>query len=479
MNNLREHLKEIGDDIFPHTSKYGYFEVFNTHSKNLKEELANKKVKIDNKVSIPIVETILVDNGQYSLWLFTEAERGLVLKKSSKKLSKEYILAYMIKQVLINLKTFFSKKIDKKEKEILNDLNNWIIFSEQKYTSSAYSGEYKYLEDINRIGFIYLKCHDNVDYFLNILDFIKFINDTNKFGSLILIQFLININLSCKPLTVHFTKKDIISPKRFNIYTVKPKPENTKFSSGNKEDKDDEETRKKKDDYFDNLILLNNTVLLEELENKCEILIKFLEKQLNLNIVDFVIKFMKSNDNSYLFVWGERLKYRKKTCSLREGSHSKTITNFPNLNQRVKSSHRVVNSCFGDFCEFIVPKFFKNLKKNQNAEEYNKNNRDAKDRTLPNLVPVIMVKRAYDNAPLVDLVLKAYSILPPGFENDKNNEGKKTVLYTPAKDKFTVLNPDFLYSKRYVCNNCYVIYLLIHNFLSNIDEKTSSCNILI
>ena len=474
--NIKTQVKDNNEEVYSHVSKYGYFEVFNTHSKNLNNANNKKNTKIENKICFSIVETIIVDNGQYSLWFFTEAERGLVLKRSSKKLLKEYILMYFIRQIVIHLKTFYSIKIDKKEKEILNDLNDYIIFSEQKYSNTSYPGEFSYLEDINKIQFVYLKCHDNIDHFYNILDFIKFINDTNKFGNLILIQNLININQSCKPLTVHYSKKNYLSPKKYNIYTVKPTVDNF-IKQISRDDKDEDENKKKKEDYFETLILLNNTILLEEIEKKCENFLKFIEKQHQFNIVDYIIKLMKSVDGGYYFVWGERLKFKKKESNIQ----GNTISNFPVLNN-FEQDNKDPKSCFGEFCEFNVPKFFKNLKKNQKTEDLIRNNlkeekNKIKIQNLPFLVPVIMVKRAYDNPNLVDLVLKAYSIFPPGFETDKNSEGKKIVLYIPKKNKFSVLNPDFLYSKRYVCNNCYVIYLLIHNFLSNIDENTSSCNI--
>jgi hypothetical protein len=37
---------------------------------------------------------------------------------------------------------------------------------------------------------------------------------------------------------------------------------------------------------------------------------------------------------------------------------------------------------------------------------------------LPNSLPLFLMKKAYDNPSLVNIVLKAYSIFPPDFDKD-------------------------------------------------------------
>jgi hypothetical protein len=187
--------------------------------------------------------------------------------------------------------------------------------------------------------------------------------------------------------------------------------------------------------------------------------------------------------------------------------------------------------CYGEFCEYIIPQTFKGIKQNSKLPEYNIpeenkfTNRD-KNKKLPYCLPLYQIKKVYDNPQLVNIVLKAYSIFPKNFDKDKEIEkiinqrkekelkkrneekmkGKETdvndpddeiekiqdpvlikqyfenkkkhhqktiILYTPTPNKFQHINYDYMYDEKGICENCYKIYNIIKNFISNIDECTS------
>ena len=211
-------------------------------------------------------------------------------------------------------------------------------------------------------------------------------------------------------------------------------------------------------------------------------------------------------------------------------------------------------SCYGEFCNYNIPKNLKNQRELTEKESYdvkekiNLNNTNFK--TINNMyinniifnnlnhqkLSYFLIKKIYDNETLVNLLLKAYKIFPPNIDeilkNIKNNEtvkkdtnnktfyNKKTrqydinnnclssiesntntvssfnnitkddinnnnntynidnidnnKLYVPTPNKFRHINSDKLYTEVKVCNNCYIIYLLLNSFLKNINEGNSS-----
>ena len=187
--------------------------------------------------------------------------------------------------------------------------------------------------------------------------------------------------------------------------------------------------------------------------------------------------------------------------------------------------------CYGEFCEYIIPQTFKGIKQNSKLPEYNipeenKFTNKDKNNKLPYCLPLYQIKKVYDNPQLVNIVLKAYSIFPKNFDKDKEiekiinqrkeNELKKRneekmkgkepdvndpddeiekiqdpilikqyfenkkkqhqktiILYTPTPNKFQHINYDYMYDEKGICENCYKIYNIIKNFISNIDECTS------
>ena len=187
--------------------------------------------------------------------------------------------------------------------------------------------------------------------------------------------------------------------------------------------------------------------------------------------------------------------------------------------------------CYGEFCDYIIPQTFKGIKQNSKLPEYkipeeNKFTNRDKNNKLPYCLPLYQIKKVYDNPQLVNIVLKAYSIFPKNFDKDKEieriikerkeNELKKRneekmkgkeyenkdsddeidklydpekikqyfenkkiqqqktiILYVPKPNKFQHINYDYMYDEKGICDNCFKIYNIIKNFMSNIDECTS------
>lgn len=131
----------------------------------------------------------------------------------------------------------------------------------------------------------------------------------------------------------------------------------------------------------------------------------------------------------------------------------------------------------------ILFRYYKNLKKIEKVEE-NMDNTKIKskafnERKLPNVIPIVMIKKIYDNPNLVDLVLKAYSIYPKNFNKDNLLEKSyiNETIFKPPTGKFNHINLDTIYSDKNVCSNCYLVYILITSFISNIDEINSNCKL--
>ena len=193
-------------------------------------------------------------------------------------------------------------------------------------------------------------------------------------------------------------------------------------------------------------------------------------------------------------------------------------------------SHKT--TCFGEFCEYIIPPTFKNLKTNPkisdashlyNIPEENKYTSKTQERILPFFLPVFTIKKVYDNPQLVNIVLKAFSIFPKTFdkeeeiakilshrrrqeeqlkmkltnraqqkhhnnndndnddsESNSRNESKQIIsrettvtVYTPTPYKFNHINYDEMYIEKHVCENCFKIYSLINEFLKHVGKNAT------
>lgn len=60
------------------------------------------------------------------------------------------------------------------------------------------------------------------------------------------------------------------------------------------------------------------------------------------------------------------------------------------------------------------------------------------------------------------------------LDNKKTKSNNEIALYVPTENKFRHINSDKLYSEVKICENCYIIYLLLENFMKNINETKSN-----
>lgn len=481
-------------------SKYGFYEVFTDKSNksNFNSIFTHSiKKKYKGKIAFPIIETLIVDNGQISYWIFTD-KSGFVVKKSSKKLTKDFILIHFIKIIISHLKNQ-GIKLKKNENQILADINRFSVIADQKFEPKIVFAdkEFKYLEDFNSLKFI-LTYYSNNLYFtprnmINIFEFNKIINDVNKINGVLLFQNYIDVNHNLKPLVLKYTRKSLIGPKKFQIFTEKPinnlnyknekqlislrtkstntaQNTHTNFANAGSNMKQltmesEEEDRSSKSE----LLILNDFNMLNYMENLIEPFIKLIEKVKKILITEANFKFIKvkefdNKEEHYLFTYctkvvgkskqsenyieydqnlkSSMLKIREKTIprdlrirKISEGPlldlKDKKTSTSPGKNHTEGGFHiyeKITKNsfCFGEFCDYSIPKFFKNLKKNNKADDINSNiipnenkftTRD-KNYKLPYSLPVFIIKKAYDNPHLVNIVLKAYSIFPMDFDKD-------------------------------------------------------------
>lgn len=400
---------------------------------------------------------------------------------------------------------------------------------------------------------------------------------------------------------------------------------------------------------LDNMTLMHNATLSEIISSISNKFINLLESYFESTMVDGLFRFLRVDDYSYLFYSCERILF-KKNFSLplyntlnntsispeeaqkmrntvrsgymhitrstnkygskgylknsRSGSpihKSETMTKFPLFgNEKVYEKLGSI-ACNGEFCDFDIPKHFKNIKlfqkektniskqiskvigstHNKRVSSLGTAKRNAQKISgiesysqsssinLINKLSLFSIKKIYDNPILVNMLLKSYKIFPPNVDEILQNikedyiseelkrkakavpknkhsraqepdnptdkeiltspviltgSGTNTVstfneentiqqecitpsnhysrlkkarmrlnnkfdsqsppreeyltrqlrLYEPTPNKFRHINSDKLYSEVRVCDNCYVIYLLLDGFLNNINEKDSS-----
>lgn len=584
------------------------FSTVNTH---------NMDKKYNGKIPLTIVETILFDNGQFSFWNFTD-QNGFVMKRSQKRLNKENVILYLITRAVDYISIHNPDiKIKKSEDQILSDIDRFTSLLDQKIESTHLfnSPEYNYLNKIHGLRFILVHSNSNAESnessqeLKNLFDFNKILSDSSLLSGILMAQILLNVIKSAKPLICKYSKKNELAPKKMKLFTEKPifkigkkkdefyydQSKSSMFSGprmvnqyNNQEGLEGEVKVSQKETE---LILLNDANLTKYIEDALGPFIKLIEKSKKVFIHEGMFRFVKMSDiyskvEYYAFIFCEKIvgvlktseEYKElqaerkvKMSKIKEKTIPKDLLhkdeeNFNFIQTRVtslprkktfKHYERITKDafCFGEFCDYSIPKIFKNLKKNTKIDEINssiipkENKFSERDKmhNLPNTLPVFLIKKAYDNPNLVNIVLKAYSIFPSDFDKDAairevnrqkkeeeerrkeeekarelNEEKKKQykmlqkmptlntsnlpnihslssvinttssavdthrgnqtagdknktviTLYHPTPQKFDHINYDTMYSKKYVCNNCYTIYTLIQNFLSNIDETTS------
>lgn len=524
----------------------------------------NEKTKYKNKLKLSIIETLLFENGQPIAWMFTD-KNGYVMRKSQKKLTKDFIIKYFIgvlrkhtNKLLVNIT----------DEQIITDLNKFSTLIDQKnFSKNVLFGEksVNYLLTVDKIKFLLLnKVEDNkCSYmFVNLIEFYKLMNENVKINNINLVQNFIDVQCmkgnkdendfflskeKLRLLMVKYVKEKPLSQEKIFLYLNKPKVltfidcsvlENKKKRILCKTMKNFERRNSlsempklfsQKEEIENELIMINNENLNTMMRNLIINFVKFVEKKKFCSIKECFFTFIKTKQNEdYCFQFcelmlGDNMIEQEDNeifnTSKTNGAPKKTLNDIikqkvPKDVKKFKKYEKITAKafCFGEFCDYKIPATFKNLKKNSKIEETNKNikipnenrftNRD-KDHNLPYFLPVFQIKRAYDNPQLVNIVLKAYSIFPKNFDKDEeinrilkerkeleekkkklNEEGSisssfsesqvRTVsLYTPTPKKFSHINYDEMYIEKNICENCFKIYSLIDNFLSQIDENSN------
>ncbi len=480
------------------SSNIGFLEIFNhPHLKKLKEKLEKlpakqrEAYKYESKIQLPIIESIVFEQGLPSYWLFTDSN-GYVMKRSFKKLNKEYLLFYfqkcLIEYCIRNKETPFNYS----EKKLMDDLSKYCILIEQKYDNNILTEELKYLEKIISKKFILIMSYTEEKLF-NVIELNRYLLDGNKIAQINLIQNFIHINIGSKPIMCKFFKKDTLSPKHYLVFTVKPKNTeseevddydfrktwNKKFRAQNSfrvgATEPDYFVEEREKDLFQDVIKLYDANLTSQVERISNEFIRFYERLEKIDIGYFLLNFFKTLDGRLVFSGAEKIMFTSKfpEKSEMEKLYLETYETkkplFEGLNKRA--------ACMGDFCDYDIPKSLKNNKNLDKAlGQYSITEVKTKEKKS-SIIFVSMIKKVYDNPNLVDLVLKAYSIYPKNFKKEILFNSKTTFeqIFKPSKQKFKCVNMDTIYSETAVCSSCYLVYILITNFLGNIDENNSSC----
>lgn len=243
MSNDLEEMHYIEDDedkinpSYTPNNRYSYLDLF-----TLRPTESNNPNKITGKIVFPVVESILLENGQIYKWIFTSFQSGEVMKKKSIKLNKEYILSYFLQHLLQYLRNKEGYKPKKSQNEILEDISKLNLLLERYSSSDKFPDEYKYLEKLNEKKFIFPRSVEhtvstaylnyNIFYsvknkdVLSILELNKVLNDSNKLSMLRIIHNFLDVNLGYHPIICRFYKKNLIDQKKIQLYTPKPDPDN-------------------------------------------------------------------------------------------------------------------------------------------------------------------------------------------------------------------------------------------------------------
>eukprot|EP00340_Litonotus_pictus_P012487 CAMPEP_0170538380 /NCGR_PEP_ID=MMETSP0209-20121228/103274_1 /TAXON_ID=665100 ORGANISM="Litonotus pictus, Strain P1" /NCGR_SAMPLE_ID=MMETSP0209 /ASSEMBLY_ACC=CAM_ASM_000301 /LENGTH=1901 /DNA_ID=CAMNT_0010840059 /DNA_START=182 /DNA_END=5887 /DNA_ORIENTATION=- len=291
---------------------------------------------------------------------------------------------------------------------------------------------------------------------------------------------------------------NFITLSGLNAQNFKPPEKKNKSNSENKElGFDDIETVPKNKKYaalnshllsdLNNMTLLHNTTLSELMERTCLDMIKLLETYHSAILMDSLFRFVRTNDNRYYFFSCERvilklnigvspysINFNGEEKMNKTGNFSmKNNNNINNMNKgkdnrvrhitpntvRNKAEGERTSSvrplfgrskvyeklgstvCDGEFCEFTIPKHFKNLKANKDKSSamaglsgYNNysslpsNNSGSTQDTqkkknkykipeFKNKISLYLIKKIYDNPVLVNIVLKSYKIFPKNIDS--------------------------------------------------------------
>ena len=213
----------------------------------------------------------------------------------------------------------------------------------------------------------------------------------------------------------------------------------------------------------ENLILQNNEILNVILSNISERLIKYIEKTKNIIILYAYFIFVRisnnniTNDDGFYAFQKCMLLYGidknegpviEKSYLLKENMKNIIYKRIPEDVNKFKNFEKFTKNdfCHGEFCNYIVPNYFKGIKEqhfpknNLKIPKENKISIRGKNNELPGKMPLFEIKKVYDNPELTNLVLKAYSIFPPTFNKESAIErlvkerNKKIFIKNEAKN---------------------------------------------
>ena len=208
-----------------------------------------------------------------------------------------------------------------------------------------------------------------------------------------------------------------------------------------------------------NLILQNNDILNLTMSKISEQLVKYFEFKKNIIILYAYFVFIrvskKEDDEYYSFqkcillyaIDKNELQVREKTYLLRKNMQNIICKRIPEDVSKFKSFEKFTKNdfCHGEFCHYIIPSYFKGIKEQHSFEstskkipKENKITIRDKNNELPGKMPLFEIKKIYDNPELTNLVLKAYSIFPPGFNKEMIIEKiikERNLRYLNANDE--------------------------------------------
>ena len=167
--------------------------------KNYSNKTYNNFYKYNNTVKLNTVNTILIDNNDIILNLFTNKEGYILNHFHANNLNKFFIIESFLKSIKEYLKLKFSTNyifIKSNNQKILNDFDKILNLFEQYIPIEKIfnNDEFKYLYECYNIYFILIVYNDNKRVFKNIIELYKIIKDSNHaLNNIKLIQNLIFI----------------------------------------------------------------------------------------------------------------------------------------------------------------------------------------------------------------------------------------------------------------------------------------------
>ena len=151
-----------------------------------------------NKLCIPIVDTIVLENGQILGWFLNDKKTGYVIKQSVRKLTPEYLIKYFFTEIK-NSKLYDNHLIKQvSELKVLSDLTryaNYIIQKggESRDTNIFRKNNLEYIIELEKIKIILVYYYSREDPILiKFVDFYFLLNEHGGINSIKMIQNCIN-----------------------------------------------------------------------------------------------------------------------------------------------------------------------------------------------------------------------------------------------------------------------------------------------